>query len=269
MFANHKEKVGIVLSGGGAMGFAHIGALQSLEEHRIFPTSIAGTSMGALIGSFYAAGYAPAEIKDIIRKERFDKLLTIFTPSFGLSKLGLSSHKNLEEALDKYIPSDSFDTLPKHLAVCATNLSQRECRYFDSGEGLHDAVIASSSIPGVFEAVRIGSDAYVDGGLFDNLPASTIRTRCNYVIGIDVNPMPQDTPQMDGTIDVMIQTIHTIIHRSSAQGRLLCDYLVEPRVNDKYNAFSFRNFDEIYNEGYIAMNRFLGASPETVAKLSE
>ena len=160
-----KHKTGIVLSGGGAKGYAHIGALMALEERGIEPTAVAGTSMGAIIGIFYAAGYRGKEIYDIVVKEKFDSLFTVITPVIGISKLGLSSHKNVYEVFRKYMPDDDFDRLPKPLTVCATDLITSEGRYFSSGKHLHDAVIASSSIPGVFEAVKIGDGIYVDGTL--------------------------------------------------------------------------------------------------------
>lgn len=261
--------LGIVLSGGGAMGFAHLGAFQSLEEHRIRPCAISGTSMGALTGAFLAAGYTARETYDIVRSERFDKLATILTPALlPFSGMGLSSHKNVYEVLRKYIPHDSFDELPIYFSVCATDLTTRECRYFSSGKGLHDAVIASSSIPGVFQPVRIGDGLFIDGGVIDNMPASVIRDKCSVLLGIDVNPLPKTPPAPDNTFEIIVQTIHTIIHTTSKEGRKLCDHLIEPRVNDRYNAFSFKNFDDIYREGYETMNRFLGGNYETAGKLA-
>lgn len=264
----HEHKVGVALSGGGAMGFAHIGALQALEEHLIEPTIISGTSMGALIGVFYAAGFKATEIYELVEKEHFDKLFKVFTPSFGISKLGLSSHKNVYEVLKKYIPEDNFGALPKKFTVCATDLVSRSCRYFSEGEGLYDAVIASSSIPGVFEAVRIGDGVFVDGGLIDNLPSVAIRDKCLNLVGVDVNPMPLSPVAIENKADIMVQTFQTIIHNSSIEGRKLCDFIVEPRVNEKFSEISFGDFREIHKIGYEAMNRYLGAHPDVVKSLS-
>lgn len=262
-----KHKTGIVLSGGGAKGYAHIGALMALEERGIEPTAVAGTSMGAIIGIFYAAGYRSKEIYDIVVKEKFDSLFTVITPVIGISKLGLSSHKNVYEVFRKYMPDNDFDRLPKPLTVCATDLITSEGRYFSSGKHLHDAVIASSSIPGVFEAVKIGDGVYVDGGLIDNLPAKAIRGSCECLIGVDVNPSPLEPPKLENKADLIAQTIHTIVHHSSEEGRALCDFIVEPRVSDKYNEFSFKEFKKICNIGRETMAAFLDSHPEAVKKM--
>lgn len=262
-----KHKTGIVLSGGGAKGYAHIGALMALEERGIEPSIIAGTSMGAIIGIFYAAGYHGKEIYNIVVEEKFDSLFTVITPVIGISKLGISSHKNVYEVFRKYMPGDDFDLLEKPLAVCATDLVTGEGRYFNSGKHLHDAVIASSSIPGVFEAVKIDNGIYVDGGLIDNLPAKTIRESCEYLIGIDVNPTPPEPPKLENKADLIAQTFHTIVHNSALEGRRLCDFLVEPQISNKYNEFSFKEFKEICNIGHDIMAEFLDNHPEAVEKL--
>lgn len=257
-----RHKTGIALSGGGAKGYAHIGALMALEERGIEPTIVAGTSMGAIIGVFYAAGYHGKEIYDIVGKEKFDSILTVITPVIGISRLGLSSHKNVYEVFRKYMPEDDFDRLPKPLTVCATDLITSEGRYFDRGKHLHDAVLASSSIPGVFEAVKIDSGVYVDGGLIDNLPAKAIRKDCECLIGVDVNPSPLEPPKLENKADLISQTLHTIVHHSSKEGRSLCDFVVEPRVSDRFNEFSFKEFKEICTIGYDTMSAFLDSHPE-------
>lgn len=262
-----RHTTGIVLSGGGAKGFAHIGVLMALEENGIEPAIVAGTSMGAIIGIFYAAGYHGKEIYDIVVKEKFDSLFTVITPVFGISKLGISSHKNVYDVFRKYMPDDDFDSLPKPLTVCATDLITSEGRYFSKGKHLHDAVIASSSIPGVFEAVKIDNGVYVDGGLIDNLPAKTIREHCEYLIGVDVNPAPLDIPKLENKADLIAQTLHTIVYHSSAEGRSLCDFIIEPRVSDKYNEFSFKEFKEICNIGHDTTADFIASHPEAAEKM--
>ena len=207
------------------------------------------------------------EIYDIVGKEKFDSILTVITPVIGISRLGLSSHKNVYEVFRKYMPEDDFDRLPKPLTVCATDLITSEGRYFDSGKHLHDAVLASSSIPGVFEAVKIDSGVYVDGGLIDNLPAKAIRKDCECLIGVDVNPSPLEPPKLENKADLISQTMHTIVHHSSKEGRSLCDFVVEPRVSDRFNEFSFKEFKEICNIGHDTTADFIASHPEAAEKM--
>ena len=104
-------KVGISLSGGAALGYAHIGFLQAMDEAGIRPDCIAGTSMGAIIGMMYAAGYAPREILQIVRKEHMNRLSGIY--HFELRhKGGLMSTRHLQKVLSAYVPHNHFDSLP-------------------------------------------------------------------------------------------------------------------------------------------------------------
>lgn len=260
--ASAQHSIGVVLSGGGALGFAHIGALQALEEQGIYPQYVAGTSMGALVGAFYAKGYSAAEIKEIIKVEKMDELHKIITPVGKSDHLGFSSHRNILKVLKKYIPDNSFDSLPKKLAVCATNIVTSQAEIVSSGDSLWEYVLASSSIPGVFEAVKIGDGVFVDGGVMNNMPAKAIRKDCDILIGIDVNPEQRSTPKIKNTIQVAFQTLRTLVRHNSVSGRKTCDYLIEPRAIEKYAEFDFNKFDYIYQSGYDAMKQYLEQNPE-------
>lgn len=192
--ATAQPRIGIALSGGGALGFAHIGVLQALEEHGIRPDCIAGTSMGSIIGVLYAAGYHPTQIIDIVRDNKFYQVKRLITLQSAISTLGMSTHDVLHKALLRLIPHDSFDSLRIPFAACVTNLDLVRPEYRDAGTHLADYVVASASIPGVFEAKKIGTTTYVDGGVLDNLPAVYLKNRgCRYIIGVDVLPVAENT----------------------------------------------------------------------------
>ena len=179
--SNSKElmkPLGICLSGGGAIGFAHIGVLQALLENGIEPQVVSGSSMGAIVGTLYAAGYSPAEMMQMIKEDRLymvSKLMT-FKPKFW--KSGFSTHNTIIKLIGETIPHDSFDKLQKKMFVCVTNMNTMEWEIKSKGKNLATWVSASASIPGVFEAVEKEGNFYLDGGVLNNLPAQPLRPLC-------------------------------------------------------------------------------------------
>ncbi len=254
-------KVGLVLSGGGALGFAHIGAIQALEEQGIYPTVIAGSSMGAIVGVLYANDIKPIEMLDIIKKEKLYKKTTLLKmrPTTE-TKLGIYSHVATRQLIERVIPHNSFDSLPKKYYACVTNLENATWEVKHTGNQLKEFVIASAAIPGVFEAEIINGITYIDGGTLNNLPAQAIRKECDIVIGIDVIPVTYKKAQK--TSDVMFQALRASEHQNSLEGRKLCDYLVESNAIMVYNEFDFESYLEIYRYGYTAMKTYLKNNPE-------
>jgi NTE family protein len=263
-----EHKIGIVLGGGGALGFAHIGALQALEERGIRPTIVAGASMGALVGVFYANGYTPSQIYEIVKHEKFDNTLNIIAPIIKPKKLGLSSQKNILKMLKKYINHNSFSSLRYPLYVSITNLTTGKVEYVSSGGNLYSVVLASAAIPVVFEAVKIDSSIYVDGGVLNNLPAQPINEQCKYLIGVNVKP-DYEFKKAKHFWDILLRSMQLIISENTKEGEKMCDVLIKPKSNQKYDEFSFKAFEEIYQEGYNEMKKYLDANPQMVEKLIE
>ena len=170
------QEFGLVLSGGGALGLAHIGAIKALEEAGIEPAWVAGSSMGAIIGVMYAAGYSADEIMQIVKDERLYKVGRLIRLQSALCNSGMSTHKTL---LHELIPHNSFDSLERRFMVCVTDVERGEPVYRYEGDNLAEYVAASASIPGLFEPVVIDSVRYVDGGVTDNLPAKSLRSIVN------------------------------------------------------------------------------------------
>jgi len=260
-----KHEVGIVLSGGGALGYAHIGALQALEEYGIFPTIVSGTSMGSIIGAFYANGYSPKQMCEFVKFEKFYKPLKIVAPLLQVNQLGFFSQKNILNILKKYIPN-SFDSLNMPLFVSVTNLTTSKIEYVNSGDSLHNYLLASSAIPTIFDAVKINGNTYVDGGVLNNFPAQPIRQQCKYLIGIDVKA-DYEFDKAKRIKDIFLRTLNVIIIHNSAEGRAMCDVLISPGANKKYYEFNFAAFDKIYQYGYDATKKYLEENPEMVKKL--
>lgn len=261
-------RIGLALSGGGALGFAHIGAIQALEENGIYPNYIAGTSMGAIIGVLYAAGYKPAEILEIIHDKRFYQVKRLITLQSALSNLGMSKHDALHKALKELIPHNSFEGLKIPFMACVTDIDAVEAEYIDRGDLLSEYVVASASIPGVFEAMKIGKTTYIDGGVLDNLPAKYLEEKgCRYIIGIDVLPKVENASRKN-SIDVAIASIRAMQHLNSKPGIEACDWLINSYAILEYHEFSFEQYIEIYQYGYKAAKEYIRNHPEMVKKLS-
>lgn len=257
--AQKKTKVGLCLSGGAALGYAHIGVLQALEENGIKPDVISGSSMGAIIGVLYASGIKPLEMLDIIKKEKLYKTTRIL--HFSDAQYGLSSHSPLRKLISEIVPNNSFDSLQTPLYVCVSNLNNAKWKIVNRGDSLTSYIIASASIPGVFEPITIGDSAYVDGGLYNNLPAQVLKGKCDYIIGVDVLPYIQ-AKKITSTLDVVMLSIRGIEHNNSISGRNSCDFLIEPSGVKTFDEMSFEKYQELYKIGYDETIEFIKNNPK-------
>ncbi|MDZ4289899.1 MAG: patatin-like phospholipase family protein [Prosthecobacter sp.] len=192
--ASHRvPKIGLALSGGGARGLAHVGVLQVLEREGIPIAAVAGTSMGAYVGSLFAAGLGSSKLEELAREIKDRRTLMrlldpVFPPSAGLIR-GEKIRKHLERSLGNV----SFADLPIPVLVVATDLDKL-CPYvFDSGS-VAAAVHASAAIPGVCAPVRINGHRLTDGGAAEPLPITLLRERfpLDSVIAVNVLPTSAD-----------------------------------------------------------------------------
>ncbi|HHT22690.1 MAG TPA: hypothetical protein GXZ87_05175 [Bacteroidales bacterium] len=256
-----KHKIGICLSGGGALGFAHIGVLQALEDHRIFPETVSGSSIGSIIGAMYCAGYTPSQMLQFIKEGKLYKITKImqFQPAFW--KAGLSNHSTILSLVNEFIPNNSFEKLDKPMHVCVSNLNSGKWEIISKSEKLDIWIAASCSIPGIFNSIKINNNVYVDGGLLNNVPAQPLRETCEYVIGSDVIPHLTTEKSLQSR-DVLVKSIRVAQHQSSQAGRKLCDFLIEPKAIKKFNEFSFDAYQAIYQYGYRAATKFIGENPD-------
>ncbi|MFA5126830.1 MAG: patatin-like phospholipase family protein [Patescibacteria group bacterium] len=175
-------KIGLVLSGGGTRGLAHIGALKILQALGIKFDYVAGCSIGAIIGAFYAAGKSAKEMEDFILLNKVYKLL-----NFSLSSLGINKTSNLEKAIFDVIKVKKFEELKLPLFINATNLSQGQEVIFKSGD-LFAAIRASIAVPGVFAPAKIKGDFYVDGGVLNQNPFAILPKDTSHYIIINASP---------------------------------------------------------------------------------
>ena len=264
--SSKNDSLGLCLSGGGALGFAHIGVIQSLENNGIYPTHIVGSSMGAIIGTLYAAGYSPVDMLQMIREDKLYKFTKLLTFRATFLKSGLSTHTLLQSLIKEMIPHNSFEKLKKKMHICVANLNTSEWEIIDSGIELDKWVSASASIPGVFEILKEEEVYYVDGGLLNNMPAQGITGSCHTIIGVDV--IPHKVPaELNKPIDSLVFAIRAMTHQNSKEGRKLCQFVIEPNGIEEYHEFSFDAYQAIYQYGYDAATKYIADYPE-ILKLS-
>lgn len=218
-------KIGLALGGGGVRGLAHLSALQVLEEEGIRPVAIAGTSMGALIGAFFARGMSAEEIwtrvdahlvlGDQPFREIREKRKTLFhwLRFFRLVHRpgALLSADGFLDYLRDGLGATTFEELDLPFHVVATDFHAMEKVVFSSGP-LLPALKASMAIPGVFEPVVFEGRVLVDGGISDNLPWQALSDRCDAVIAIDVPPSRgTKSDKIPGPVDLFVECFEALI----------------------------------------------------------
>lgn len=236
-------KIGITFSGGSARGYAHVGILKALSEHGIEPEIISGTSMGAVVGVLYAAGYSPREVQRILINEKFSKIA-----GFSWKRTGLLKMERLRLVLHNYIEEDNFSQLEKPFYLGLTNLNEGTKEIRTEG-ALFDYLIASCSVPGVFAPMVIEEVSYVDGGLLRNLPASCIRDKCRILIGAHVN-YPGRKNGFTGPKGIVERAINLGITENAKPQMELCDYMIDPPAMECFSLFDFSKIEEIIEAGY-------------------
>lgn len=249
--------LGYALSGGGARGFAHLGALKVLEQYAMHPDIIAGTSAGALAGVFYADGFHPDEITDLFKKMEFRQFAEFTMPRNGFFK-----SKGLYNFLKKNLRSQSFDELQIPLHVVTTNWAKAQTEVFSQGDNLVEAVVASCSVPIVFSPQIINNEIYVDGGLLKNFPASVIRKKCKYLLGINVSLM-NPPPEKTNILKMTERTFNLMANANSLIDKSYCDILIEAKGVEKYHMFNLQNMDTIMELGYLCATDVM-SSEETL-----
>ncbi len=246
-----KKKLGLVLSGGGGRGFAHLGMLKALEEHDIKPDIIAGTSAGAIVGCLYANGYVPEEVRDILMEKSFFSYagLSLLT-SGGMLKLS-----GIEELLQDKLTVKRIEELDIPLAICVTNMNKGVCEYFRSGL-IVPAVLASASIPVVFSPVKIGDYYYSDGGLLNNLPVEAVKEETDIIFGVNVTP-PGEAEDLGNVLKMAERSFYLSIAANMRSRIKLCDYYIEMPQLMKFSLLKSSHGEEVFDVGYRLTRSYL------------
>jgi len=245
-----KYKLGLALSGGGARGYAHLGALKAMNERGIYPDVISGTSVGSLIGVLYADGYTPDEMLSFAHSLKLRELVESTIPRDGFFKAS-----GIGAILRKYLRAKTFEELKLPMNVVASDIEYGEVKVFNEGK-IIPAVVASCSVPIVFTPVEIDGHHYVDGGLLKNFPVSILRGECDKVIGIDISPVI--SVKYDRSMKYIVErAMNYMVGANTIEEREACDYLIESPEVSKYSLFDFNHVEDIYKEGYETACRYL------------
>lgn len=237
------KKIGVVLAGGGARGFAHLGVLKALEEKGITPDYISAVSAGSIVGAFIAAGKKPDQVMEIMQESDFFDYAKVLMPKQGLMSLD-NLHKNLEEELEENTISEL--KIPLYIAV--SNLVTGKIEYFAEGD-LCQIVQASSSIPILFSPVEIDGDLYVDGGLLDNLPVEPLKDKCDIIIAVNLMPIAE-TRDLDNLVEIAVRTFQLSVNRNQEEIKNTVDLFIQPEGLEEYNILDTKHADTLFKLGY-------------------
>jgi NTE family protein len=238
-------KIGLVLSGGGARGFAHLGLIQALNEAGIFPDVISGTSAGAIVGVLYADGYTPKEILKLLNSGSRLDFMRPTLPREGLLQIG-----GIMKILKTSLSAKIFEELKIPLYVAATDLNHGKSVYFSEGE-LFDPVMASASIPVLFQPVVINNNYFVDGGVMDNLPLRPIENKCKVLIGSFVNPVGF-VEKINGLINIAERTFMLSMSKEIIEKARKFDLFIAPPELRNYKILDPEKAEELFLIGYNA-----------------
>jgi NTE family protein len=239
-------KLGLVLGGGSARGFSHIGVLKALEESGYRADVVVGTSAGSLVGAFYAAGYSPWQMEEVALKVR-DIDVADFNSA---NKRGMLAGEALQKLVNDYVRQQPIDKLKLTFGAVATNLHTGEpvlLRTGDTGQ----AVRASSAIPGVFVPTMVGGQELVDGGLVSPLPVRFARTLgASQVIAIDVGTKPQNNVG-NGLYEVILQSFEIMGRALTQLEAKEADVVIRPDTS-RFSSTDFGARKDLIQAGYMA-----------------
>lgn len=273
-----KPKVGLVLSGGGAKGLAHIGVLKVLEEQGVEISYITGTSMGAIIGGLYASGYNAKQLDSIFKNVDANALVQDYVPRlsknfyerrddeiyalqlpFDNFKIGMPQalskgmyNYNLLSRLMYHVKEiKNFSNLPIPFACVATDIETGNEVILNKGN-LPQAIIASGAFPSLFSPVEINGKLLIDGGVVNNYPVELVRKMgADIVIGVDVQDDLKSRSEIGGAMGVLLQTTNFPMIEQMKQKRIYTDIYIKPDIKG-FSVVSFDMGEDIIPRGEAA-----------------
>ena len=238
-----KIKLGIAFGGGGARGFAHVGAIKAFLEYGIDFDYVAGTSAGSVVGAAYAAGLSYEQILEICKKVdakeiRNSKFFIMPSKTDGIQKL-------IIEALGDIDIKD----LKKPFVAVATDLkSTKEVRITKGN--LAKAVAGSCAVPGIFQPVEFEDMLLADGGLHNNIPSEAVRSAgANLVVAVDVNKSRGAGTESSKVVDVLSVSLGILMKASSLKGYINADIVLKPETK-RFKASKLDDMEGMIEEGY-------------------
>ncbi len=277
-----RPKIGLVLSGGGALGLSHVGVLQWLEEHRIPVAYVGGTSMGGLVGGLFATGYNAAEMKEFVRSIDWSTAFDPAPPFHDLAfrrkedrrdfpnKLGLGFRNGirlppgispghevglvLSRFAAPYAEYRSFDDLPTPFRCVATDLITGKQVIFSEGS-LPTALRATMSLPAIFSPLEVGNMVLVDGGTLNNLPVDVVKGMgADLTLAVTLIDPEAKKESVASMLGVAKRSIAVMIDDNAKRSMALADLLISPDLAD-FTSKDFDKFEEMEERGYQAAEK--------------
>lgn len=235
--------IGYALSGGFIKGFAHLGVMQALLEHDIHPDILSGVSAGALAGVFIADGNEPYKVLEFFKGKHFKDLTRFVVPRRGLFEM-----TDMIDFIKENIQTKRLENLQIPLIVTATDLDNGKSVHFTRGN-IPEHIAASCCMPILFAPIYINGIHYVDGGIFGNLPVSSIRNICDKVVAINVSPIEPEKYKLN-IVGIAMRSYHLMFSSNSLHEKEKADLFIEP-----YNLLGYSNKEldkasEIFKQGY-------------------
>jgi NTE family protein len=279
-----RPAIGLALEGGGALGLAHIGVLQWMEDNHIPVDRIAGTSMGAMIGGLYASGRSPAELKKIAASDVFRAVFAMEIPYIDASfrrredrrelpqaiQFGLKGGASLRNAvlvdaglneflaanLSRYNRSDlSYDSLPIPFRCVATDLNTMQQVVF-AGGSMPQAIHASIAIPGIFPPVQYANHYLVDGAIMDNLPTDIVKQdlHADVVIAVHLESLGFSESDVSSVVGIFARAYAAGTAKNERVGKTLADVLISADTG-KFSTADYNKGSELIAAGYAAAEK--------------
>jgi len=245
-----KNTVGLVLGGGGARGFFHVGVIKAIQELGIKIDKISGTSIGAVIGALYAAN-PQIDLEKLANELDFFRIIKIMT--FGTKN---SSHRGIEPLLKSYVAAANFKDLKIPFCFNATDINQKEEVIFDQGP-LFPGLLAAIAVPGVFSPVLIDKRYLIDGGVINNVPVSLVKNTEKLIV-VDITGPIKKVNHATSAVDVLYSSIALMqLHISQEKIKKVTTQKITYLSLDDNQTFIFdfrkKNYQTLIDLGYQAM----------------
>lgn len=227
------KNIGFVLSGGGAKGIAHAGAIKFLEEQGIKPKLLAGSSAGSIVAALYAFGKTPDEILHFFQSVPFFSWKHI-----TFKKPGIVDPETFRLYFETILGNTKIGDLSIPIKITATDLVKGKLKVFSDETKLSDAILASSAFPGMFSPHKIKEKLYGDGGILNHFPSDLLQGRCDVIIGIYVSPIQNiEAKDLNSIRSVSARAFDLLSAQGNYQKFGLCDWVIEPKELANFSTF--------------------------------
>ncbi|MCK6396266.1 patatin-like phospholipase family protein [Zoogloea sp.] len=249
--APRKPRLAVVLGGGSARGFAHIGVVKGLEAHGIRPDLIVGCSAGSLVGAFWAAGFSGDRMEELALRVRDSEIIDVVQ---GHAPRGMVTGQSLQNFVNQALRGRSIESFPTPFAAVATRYPTGDLAVLRSGDAGF-AVRASCSIPGVFVPAAQGAQEYLDGGLVSPVPVRTARQLgADVVVAVDVGGADPAGDQTGGLFELLQRSFEIMSHALRTNEVATADIAVRPDVG-RISSTDFASRKVFIAAGFLAAQR--------------